>query len=62
MVKKNLDNCFKSLHQQNYKNIEHIVIDGGSTDNSVNIIKSYSDKIDYWCQKKKIKEFMMHLI
>lgn len=49
---KNLEDCFKSLHQQNYKNIEHIVIDGGSTDNSLNIIKSYADKIDYWCQKK----------
>jgi len=49
---KNLEDCFKSLHQQNYKNIEHIVIDGGSTDNSVSIIKSYADKIDYWCQKK----------
>ena len=36
---KNLEDCFKSLHQQNYKNIEHIVIDGGSTDNSLNTTK-----------------------
>ena len=37
---KNLEDCFKSLHQQKYENIEHIVIDGGSTDNTINIIKS----------------------
>ena len=49
---KNLEDCFRSLHQQKYENIEHIVIDGGSTDNTINIIKSYENKIDYWCQKK----------
>ena len=42
----------KSLHNQDYKNIEHIVIDAGSKDNSLEIIKKYDVKIDYWCQKE----------
>ena len=49
---KYLEESIQSLHNQNYSNIEHIVIDAGSKDNSLNIIKKYDDKIDYWCQKK----------
>ena len=49
---KYLEECIKSLHAQKFKNYEHIVIDGGSTDKTIEIIKKYEDKIDYWCQKK----------
>ena len=49
---KYLDECFNSLHVQEYKNYEHIIIDGGSTDNSLNIIKKNKDNIDYWSTKK----------
>ena len=49
---KYLEECIKSLHKQNYDNIEHIVIDGGSTDNSLEIIKKYDSKIDYWISEK----------
>ena len=49
---KYLQECFDSLHKQKYQNIEHIVIDGGSTDNSLNIIKKNENKIDYWSTKK----------
>ena len=48
----NLEESINSLHKQNYKNIEHIVIDGGSSDKTISIIKKYENKIDYWCQKK----------
>lgn len=49
---KYLQECFDSLKKQKYNNIEHIVVDGGSTDNSIDIIKKNSDKIDYWSSKK----------
>ena len=47
-----LEECIKSLHNQKYDNFEHIVLDGGSTDKTLDIIKKYEDKIDYWCSKK----------
>tara|TARA_B100001093_G_scaffold514696_1_gene589332 strand:+ start:77 stop:913 length:837 start_codon:yes stop_codon:yes gene_type:complete len=47
-----LQECFDSVHNQNFQNFEHIVIDGGSTDETLNIVKENTDKIDYWCSKK----------
>lgn len=38
----------ESIHGQGYPNLEHIVIDGGSTDGSVEIIQDYADRIAYW--------------
>lgn len=38
---KYLSACLESVISQSYKNIEHIFIDGGSTDNTLNIIKQY---------------------
>ena len=49
---KYLEECILSLHKQKYNNYEHIIVDGGSTDQTLNIIKKYEDKIDYWCTKK----------
>ena len=51
---KYLEKCLKSVSGQNYpkKKIEHIVIDGGSTDNSVSIIKKNKKNIKYWHTKK----------
>lgn len=37
-----------SILDQNYPNLELIVMDGGSTDKSVEIIKKYQDRISYW--------------
>lgn len=37
-----------SVLDQNYPNLEYIVIDGGSTDGSVETIQSYDDRIDFW--------------
>ena len=49
---KYLRECLDSIHQQEYSNFEHIVIDGASVDDTLNIIKNYEDKIDYWCSQK----------
>ncbi len=49
---KYLEESIKSLQNQKYRNFEHIILDGGSTDKTVNIIRKYDDKIDYWCSKK----------
>ena len=43
-----LEQTIRSVLLQNYPNLEYIVIDGGSTDNSVDIIKRYSPWISYW--------------
>ena len=45
---KELEETFKSVVNQTYGNIEYIIIDGGSTDNTRDIIKKYENKIDYW--------------
>tara|TARA_Y100001970_G_C14157689_1_gene816573 strand:- start:763 stop:1587 length:825 start_codon:yes stop_codon:yes gene_type:complete len=50
--KKYLEECLLSLHKQRYDNYEHIIIDGGSNDGTLDIIKQYEDKVDYWCSSK----------
>ncbi|MDH5719773.1 MAG: glycosyltransferase [Spirochaetia bacterium] len=45
---KDLEKTILSLQSQNYDNIEHIVIDGASSDGTLAVIKKYSNNIDYW--------------
>lgn len=47
-----LEECIKSVLSQSYENFEFIIIDGGSTDNSVEIIKSYEKHLTYWVSEK----------
>ena len=45
---KHIEQTIKSVLEQTYSNIEYIIMDGGSRDGTLEILKKYDDKIDLW--------------
>ena len=47
-----IENAIQSVLSQTYGNIEHIVIDGGSTDGTLDILNKFDGQISYWLSEK----------
>ena len=49
---KHIEGTIRSVINQTYDNFEYVIVDGGSTDRTIEIVKKYEDRIDRWISEK----------
>lgn len=49
---KNIRKTMESFFSQTWEDKEYVVIDGGSTDGTLDVIKEYADRLAFWCSEK----------
>jgi len=47
-----MEECIQSVLSQVYPNVEHIIIDGGSSDGTQEILRRYDDRLHFWTSEK----------
>jgi len=54
----NIEKTIQSVLKQKYKNFQYIIVDGNSDDGTIDVIKKYNNKIDFWvsCDDKNLWE------
>ena len=50
--RKTIKDAIESVLEQTYENVEYIIVDGGSSDDTISIVKSYGDKISKFVSEK----------